>query len=126
MLFNYLIINNDAHGKNFSLIYDDNKIKLAPAYDIMCTKVYTKLTYKMAMSIGGYYDCQGVLPVHFEKMARECDISYTQLKKLIINYADILPDIIKEVSESFENKIGAEILKTVSKQCKKVKERFTK
>jgi serine/threonine-protein kinase HipA len=31
-IFNYLVGNNDAHGKNFSLVHHDKEIRLAPLY----------------------------------------------------------------------------------------------
>ena len=48
-----MIGNNDAHGKNFSILhYDNGEIKFAPAYDILCSQVYPELSNKMAMKIG--------------------------------------------------------------------------
>jgi serine/threonine-protein kinase HipA len=58
VLFNYLIGNNDAHGKNFSLLYSagtDTAIQLAPLYDLVCTAAYPNLSPKMAMKIGSEY-----------------------------------------------------------------------
>lgn len=41
-IFNYLIGNNDAHGKNFSLVYhDDGSIRLAPLYDLAAVHLVT-------------------------------------------------------------------------------------
>lgn len=54
MTFNFLIGNNDAHGKNFSLIHEDT-IKLAPFYDLVSTQVYPSLDRKLAMAIGNTY-----------------------------------------------------------------------
>ncbi|MBE0674511.1 MAG: type II toxin-antitoxin system HipA family toxin [Bacteroidales bacterium] len=51
LAFNYLIGNNDAHGKNFSIIHEDI-IKLAPFYDLVSTQVYPSLDRKLAMAIG--------------------------------------------------------------------------
>jgi len=56
VIFNYLIGNADAHGKNFSLLYEEGKPSLAPAYDLLSTAVYPELATKMAMKIGGKYD----------------------------------------------------------------------
>ena len=39
-VFNVLVGNGDAHLKNFGLLYDESLIRLAPAYDIVCTKAY--------------------------------------------------------------------------------------
>lgn len=37
IVFNYIYGNGDAHFKNFSLIFDGNSYRLAPAYDLMNT-----------------------------------------------------------------------------------------
>ena len=118
MIFNYLIGNNDAHGKNFSILhYDNGEIVFAPAYDILCTSIYPELSSKMAMKIGGYYESNKIYPRHFERMAEDIGISYTQVKKILINQCEILPDIIKEVSQTFQNTIGREIFNIVLKNC---------
>lgn len=127
MIFNYLILNNDAHGKNFSILYKDNgEIELAPAYDILCTKVYPRTTNNMAMSIGECFNVGNVTPVHFKKLANDVGISYPQLCQVIKSQCEAVPEIIREVSESFENRIGASILTLVSKHCNKTLKLFSR
>lgn len=121
MVFNYLIGNNDAHGKNFSILhYDNGEIKFAPAYDILCSQVYSELSEKMAMKIGGHYNHNEILLRHFEKLSNDVDISFTHFKKIIKNQSTILPDIVDEVINSFENNIGKNILAIVRKNCEKI------
>jgi serine/threonine-protein kinase HipA len=59
VLFNYLIGNNDAHGKNFSLLYTvsgtEQRVEFAPLYDLVSTAYYKELSPKMAMKIGSRY-----------------------------------------------------------------------
>lgn len=125
MIFNYLIGNNDAHGKNFSILhYENGEIKFAPAYDILCSEVYPGLSNKMAMKIGGHYKHDEILLRHFEKLANENDISFTQLKKVIKKQCETLPDIVSGVINSFENEIGKNILSVVQKNCTKLLKEF--
>lgn len=42
IIFSMKINNGDAHLKNFALMYDQNSISLAPAYDQVCTTVYMR------------------------------------------------------------------------------------
>ena len=66
VIYNYLNGNNDAHGKNFSLLYrdigaDGREIRLAPLYDLVCTIYYPEL------------ECSSgkVTPKDFERLAEE-------------------------------------------------------
>lgn len=57
VLTNFLLGNSDAHGKNFSLLYDPAaSVRLAPLYDVVSTAVYDGLTPRLAMAIGGEED----------------------------------------------------------------------
>ena len=59
VIFNFLIGNNDAHGKNFSFIYESESgrhtARLAPLYDLVSTSHYPELSPNMAMKIGSRY-----------------------------------------------------------------------
>jgi serine/threonine-protein kinase HipA len=50
-IFNAIAGNADAHGKNFSLLYDDDGVGFAPLYDLLCTIAYTDLSPRFAMKI---------------------------------------------------------------------------
>jgi serine/threonine-protein kinase HipA len=66
--FNYTIGNADAHAKNFSLLYPELGVaRLAPAYDLISTHVYSQLTHDMATSINGTYDSRAIEAVHWRK-----------------------------------------------------------
>jgi serine/threonine-protein kinase HipA len=50
-IFNVIIGNADAHGKNFSLLYQGDGVTLAPLYDLVCTVAYENLNPRFAMKI---------------------------------------------------------------------------
>lgn len=52
-LFNLIIGNADAHGKNFSLLHTDDGLRLAPLYDLLCTAFYPEVHVNLAMRMGG-------------------------------------------------------------------------
>ena len=79
VIFNYLAGNNDAHGKNFSLLYrgagaDEMEIGLAPLYDVVSTLYYPELSTDMAMKIGGQYSSHKVTAKDFEQLAQEAGL----------------------------------------------------
>lgn len=51
-IFNLIVGNADAHGKNFSILYDGDGPRLAPLYDLLATVAYPELSPKLAMRIG--------------------------------------------------------------------------
>lgn len=84
VVFNYLICNMDAHSKNFSLLHDSaSNIRLAPFYDMICTRVYQELTSKMAMKIGRKYDANFVLPRHWKQLCEDINYRYLAMVELI-------------------------------------------
>ncbi len=52
VIFNVIAGNADAHGKNFSILYDGEGPRLAPLYDLLATVAYPDLSPKFAMKIG--------------------------------------------------------------------------
>ena len=88
IIFNYLVGNNDAHGKNFSIVYSSRiglpaETRFSLLYDLVCTIYYPDLSRKMAMKIGGEYLADDVRPVHFEKLAEEAGLGKPFVKRRI-------------------------------------------
>jgi serine/threonine-protein kinase HipA len=52
VIFNVIAGNSDAHGKNFSILYNNAGPRLAPLYDLLATVAYLELSAKFAMKIG--------------------------------------------------------------------------
>ena len=102
VIYNYLVGNNDAHGKNFSLLYrgigtDDVEIRLAPLYDIVSTVYYPELHRDMAMKIGGEYSSDKVMPKEFEKLAEEAELGKPLVRRRVPALAEMLIDILPKV-----------------------------
>ncbi len=72
VLTGFLLGNSDAHGKNFSLLYDPaNGVRLAPLYDVVSTAVYEDLTPRLAMAIGGEDDPSQVDLLSWRRLGAE-------------------------------------------------------
>ncbi|MDO4620639.1 MAG: type II toxin-antitoxin system HipA family toxin [Lachnospiraceae bacterium] len=73
IIFNFLTGNTDAHVKNYSILYSPNleRMRLAPAYDLVSTAVYEGTNRDMAMAVGGVYDLSKIKRSHFEEAAEE-------------------------------------------------------
>jgi len=87
IIFNYLIGNADAHGKNFSLLYRNKIPELSPAYDLLSTEVYPELSKKMAMKIGGKYKAEEIFMRHWQRLVPDTVVAKKNLEKQIKNMA---------------------------------------
>jgi serine/threonine-protein kinase HipA len=79
VIYDYLAGNNDAHGKNFSLLYHgavtgSPEIRLAPLYDIVSTLHYPELGRDMAMKIGDEYSSEKVTARNIGQLAEEAGL----------------------------------------------------
>ncbi|WP_092483227.1 type II toxin-antitoxin system HipA family toxin [Candidatus Ichthyocystis hellenicum] len=100
ILFNYLVGNADAHGKNFSLLYESNKPELAPAYDLLSTAVYPELSEKMAMKIGGKYRPKDVYLHHFHRLVTDTKAAQSAMNRQIKMMTEKLMDVAPALKTS--------------------------
>ena len=89
VIFNYLIGNCDAHGKNFSLLYLD-QLQLAPLYDLTCTLYYKDLSQKMAMKLGGEYQINNITTENFNKLADEAGLAKPEVRRHLFELIDAI------------------------------------
>jgi len=129
VIFNYLIGNNDAHGKNFSLVYDTQAgagyaARFSPLYDLVCTVCYPDLSKKMAMKIGGEYLSDRISPGHFETLANEAGLAKPLVKQRV---PELATSVIKGL-EIIETKqpIAVEIAKIIRQRSEEAVSKFAK
>lgn len=53
VVLNFLIGNGDGHFQNYSISYTDNGVRLAPAYDLVCTKLVIPTEEDSALTLHG-------------------------------------------------------------------------
>lgn len=111
VIFNCLIGNDDAHGKNFSLLYGRDAtgrrtVGLAPLYDLISTARYENLSKAMAMKLGGESDSQKLSQVHFAKFAEDVGLTKpivrTRVAELASATAKAIDGVSKELPETKE------------------------
>jgi serine/threonine-protein kinase HipA len=92
VIFNFLIRNRDAHGKNFSILYDEKAStrRLAPLYDLLSTSFYPELSIKMAMKIGGEYGPDRIRPQHFDRLAEDAGLAKPLVKRRVQALAEMV------------------------------------
>lgn len=80
ILFNVLIGNCDAHGKNIAFLYRA-KCELAPFYDLLSTQCYVGLSDKMSMKIGDENRLDWLQKRHFERFAEAIGVKFLLIEK---------------------------------------------
>ncbi len=88
VIFNAIIGNADAHGKNYSMLYDGRNRRLAPGYDLVSTVFWPALASAPAMKIGGSDSINSILSGHWRKFAQEIGVSYTALRSRIAHLCE--------------------------------------
>ena len=126
IVFCFLIGNTDCHIKNFSLTYspDLKSIKLAPAYDIVCTRVYGS-TPEMSFFIGGELEIDRIGRENFRLAAHEAGIG----EKLAMKRFDYMRNGIEEAFYDAVNDMllaGLDDVKSISGEMLKVIKRGIK
>ncbi|MDO3377561.1 type II toxin-antitoxin system HipA family toxin [Geoalkalibacter halelectricus] len=96
VIFNYLIGNSDAHGKNLSLLLLPEGPKLSPFYDLLSTRIYSHygLDARLAMKIGGEGDPDGIKETHWEQFAIDIGVK----PGLVLSRAKALAGKVREKS----------------------------
>ncbi|HDL65245.1 MAG TPA: HipA domain-containing protein, partial [Proteobacteria bacterium] len=83
LIFNVLIGNADAHGKNYSILYQGGERRLSPFYDLVCTLAWPELSKIPAMKIGGCKSLDTLTAGNWRKMAQETRLGWPMIRERI-------------------------------------------
>jgi serine/threonine-protein kinase HipA len=102
LVFNVLIGNCDAHGKNFSLLYDSPAPSLAPFYDLLSTAAYGGLTTRLAMSVDGATHLEEVDDQAWAKLAGQVGFAPRFLGERVLPFVREVRDAADRLLEEDE------------------------
>ena len=124
-IFNVLAGNSDGHAKNLSLLYpSDGEIRLAPFYDLVCTRAIQRIDFNLAFSVGGQRNPGAVSRKHWDTLARQCGV---RPRYLLDQVADVAAGLLEQLQPSkdlFHGLYGEyaalqRIEQVVTKQCRR-------
>jgi serine/threonine-protein kinase HipA len=82
LIFNFLIGNNDAHSKNYSLLLDGpGAIRLAPLYDLLSIAIIEGASRNLAMKYGGEKRVRYLRGRHLQRLAGELEVRPALVKR---------------------------------------------
>lgn len=127
VIFNHLVGNNDAHGKNFSLLYPgagtgEYQVRLAPLYDVVSTVYYPELSPEMAMKIGGEYSSEQITPRNFEKLAEEVGLAKALVGRRVTDLADAILSALPKLEVN--DPVAKGVAALVQERAEKTRNRF--
>jgi serine/threonine-protein kinase HipA len=127
VMYNFLVGNNDAHGKNFSLLYRGGgaagqDVRLAPLYDIVSTSCYPELSKDMAMKIGGEYSSDKVTRKNFEQLAEEARLAKPIVRSRVPELAETV--IANLANVEIAHPVAEAVAALIRKRCENVRDGF--
>ncbi|MCA1803810.1 MAG: HipA domain-containing protein [Xanthomonadaceae bacterium] len=128
-IFNVLAGNSDGHAKNLSLLHSPkDETRLAPFYDLVCTRAIERIDFHLAFEVGGQRNPNAITREHWEELGRRCDLRAQFVVNLVREMADDLQQRIGLEREAFERLYGPypalqRIEKVVLQQCRRAMKR---
>lgn len=106
----WLCGNSDAHAKNLALVYREEPrkrtLRLAPFYDLVCTRAYPKLDRRLATSIGGEFDPGQVGEAQLSAAASDLGVRAAFLVERACDLAGKVPEAVDHVVAAERERYG--------------------
>lgn len=88
-LFQFLIGNSDAHGKNFSFFVHREGLAPAPWYDLVSVMQYPKVDHNLAMAYGDAFTFDEVKAFQLADFAHRCSVNRILLRREALRLAKL-------------------------------------
>lgn len=99
-IFNLIAGNADAHGKNFSLLYQAGIVTLAPFYDLLATVAYPELSAKLAMKIAKRATLEEIGLTTWPEFAADVGLGAPFVRRRVVELAEAVIAQAQVVAES--------------------------
>jgi serine/threonine-protein kinase HipA len=128
LLFNFLIGNNDAHSKNYSLLLDGpNSIRMAPLYDLLSTAAIEGTTSELSMKYGGEKRPSYLRRRHLRRLADELKVKPALVERLARTMIERVGPAVEEARRSLPVEFqGRSVLDQIAEVIAERSERLSK
>lgn len=109
-VFNVLAGNSDGHAKNLALVQaglGSQAWRLAPFYDLVCTRAIEGVDARLAMSVGGEHDPHRISREHWTAMARSGALPEKLVLRVLDDMSEGIARQLQPAIEGFEEEFGA-------------------
>ena len=97
-LFQFLIGNVDAHGKNISYFVESEAIRLAPAYDLVAGEMHDCYSHDISMGIGDEFRFTDVGAFDWAEFGATCGIKRELLEREMVRIAKLASKAIDKMT----------------------------
>lgn len=99
-VFSFLTGNNDMHLKNFSLLLDDDKWSLSPAYDLLNVAIVNpEDKEELALTLDGKKKKLGLK--HFQYLGAKLELNQKQIRSVFKRFEKFKPVALEWIQNSF-------------------------
>lgn len=123
VIFQVLIGNSDAHGKNISFYCGVDGLRVAPAYDLVCMPPLG-YTHPMAMAIGDAFTEAALTPFEWASFAAACGVTprslAQEMQQMGANMQAALPALADELAGDVPASVSAAIRATAEPACQRL------
>lgn len=121
VVFNVLIGNTDAHGKNWSFFVAPRSglLTLAPAYDLVDVEAVADkhMSTSFAMGIGDAFSLEELTPFEWASMAARCRVAPRHLAARIKAMSSTLPWLLREAGKELQEQgVSPELLSAMEER----------
>lgn len=102
VVFNVIIGNADAHGKNYSMLYTGQEKRLAPFYDLVCTLAWDELSKTLAMNIGNCKQINALTQAHWQHMAKRSGLGWPMVRERIRRLSETVAQTVPRTVAAFQ------------------------
>lgn len=99
-IFQVLIGNTDAHGKNLSFFVQPSGVRLAPAYDMVCIPALkdAQLSSTLAMAVGDAFTEAEITPFDWAQLGHQAGLRPSAMAQQITGLISKVPEAIEIAS----------------------------
>ena len=109
-MFNLIIGNSDAHGKNFSFFVDAQGIRPTPLYDMLSIIAHDNVEHDLAMAYGDEFNPNEVKAYQLREFADDIDVNFKLVSQSLNKIASLIIKALEDDIVKDSNLINEETL----------------
>ena len=105
-IFNLIVGNSDAHIKNISFLYEGSSTRLAPFYDLVCTRAIEHIDDTLALAIGHQKNPNQITKKDLLEMVTQCKVRPKRIFDIVDKMIIDIEGNKERVRDELESKHG--------------------